>query len=134
MKFIQYLIGLTSAATLLPLIPAITPSANACSVTAPTHQLAITGSRNGATQVNQIATGHDGNCLGNNIVSPTNQVYVGTDPVTQYNQGNYYVGGGEYNQTGVSGPVIEVAPTIQNQIYSPHLDPNFNPAGHLLPH
>lgn len=133
MNLTKYIVGIASAATLLPLLPTATPSAQACSITAPTHQLAITGSRDGAIQSNQITTGHDGNCLGNNVVSPTNQVSVGAQQSIQHNEGNYFVGGGDYNQTGVTSPVIEVAPTIQNQIYSPAYDPNFNPAGHLLP-
>ena len=132
MKLAKYLLGVCSVATLLPLIPSATPSVNACSITAPTHQLAITGTRGGAIQSSQITTAHDDNCLGNTIVSPTNQVSVGAEQSVQINQGNYFVGGGEYNTTGVSSPTVVVTPTIQNQIYSPAYDPNFNPAGHLL--
>lgn len=132
MKLAQYLLGVCSIATLLPLVPSLSASVNACSITAPTHQLAITGNRDGAVQSNSITTGHDDNCLGNNIVAPTNQVSVGADQSVQVNQGDYFVGGGEYNQTGISSPVIEVTPTIQNDIYSPAYDDNFNPAGNLM--
>jgi hypothetical protein len=132
MKLAKYIIGVCSVATLFPLVPSLTTSVNACSITAPTHQLAVTGTRDGAVQSNNINTGSDENCLGNNIVAPTNQVSVGADQSVQVNQGDYFVGGGEYNDTGVSSPVIEVTPTIQNEVYSPAYDDNFNPAGHLM--
>lgn len=132
MKLTKYWLGLCSVVTILPLIPSVTSPVNACSVTAPTHQLAITGTRNGAIQQSEINIGHDDNCLGNTIVAPTNQVSVGADQSVQVNEGNYWVGGGDYNQTGVSSPVIEVTPTIQNEVYSPAYDDNFNPAGRLM--
>lgn len=132
MKLTQYLLGVCSVVTLLPLVPSFTASVNACSVTAPTHQLAITGTRDGAVQSNDVNIGSDDNCLGNNIVAPTNQVSVGADQSVQVNEGDYFVGGGQYNDTGISSPVIEVAPTIQNDVYSPAYDDNFNPAGDLM--
>lgn len=102
MKLAQYLLGVCSLVSLLPLVPSFTASVNACSITAPTHQLAITGTRDGAVQSNSVNTGSDENCLGNNIVAPTNQVSVGADQSVQVNEGDYFVGGGEQNSTGVT--------------------------------
>ena len=126
MKLNKYFINLICLGSLLPLVTLGAKSANAgCAIVAPTNQVAITGTRDGASQENSVTTSHDDNCLGNTIVAPTNQVGIGSGEIQQNNQGGYFVGGGEENQTGISGPVIEVAPTNQVDVYSPAHDPNF---------
>ena len=126
MKLRNYCINLICLGSLLPLITVATKPANAgCAVVAPTNQVAITGTQDGASQENTVTTASDDNCLGNTVVSPTNQVGIGSGEVQQSNEGDYFVGGGEVNQTGVSGPVIDVAPTNQVDVYSPAHDPNF---------
>jgi hypothetical protein len=126
MKLHKYCINLICFGSLLPLIAISAESARAgCAIVAPTNQVSISGNPDGATQENSVTTSSDDNCLGNAVVAPTNQVGIGSGEVQQSNQGEYFVGGGEENQTGVSGPVIEVAPTNQVDVYSPAHDPNF---------
>jgi hypothetical protein len=52
-------------------------------------------------------------------------LYVGSDPVEQTYEGNQFVGGGEFNQTGVSSPVIQTPVYVPVDVYSPAHDPNF---------
>ncbi|MGF1540865.1 MAG: hypothetical protein ACFCU5_10520 [Pleurocapsa sp.] len=126
MKLHKYWINLICLGSLLPFMAVGAESARAgCAIVAPTNQVSISGSHDGTTQENSVTTSHDDNCLGNAVVAPTNQVGIGSGEIQQSNQGQYFVGGGEENQTGISGPVIEVTPTNQVDVYSPAHDPNF---------
>ncbi|MGF1542637.1 MAG: hypothetical protein ACFCU5_19710 [Pleurocapsa sp.] len=122
MKFKICSLGLLSLASLLPLIPILTPEVNACAIVDATTQVDIYGTQPGV-QENNVNTGHDGNCLGNAAVGTTTQVGIGQEGTDQTNQSNYYVGGGEYNDTGLTSPYIEVTPQTQIQLHSPAHDP-----------
>ncbi len=118
MKFKICYLGLFSLASLLPLIPVLTPGVNACAVVDATTQVDIYGSQPGV-QENNVNSGHDDNCLGNAAVGTTTQVGIGSEGTNQTNQSDYYVGGGEYNDTGVTSPYVEVTPETQIQLQSP---------------
>jgi hypothetical protein len=124
MKFSAPL-ALLSVTTLLPLFPSFTPSVKACTVVAPTTQVAIHGSRTPAQQENNVTTGSDDNCFNNNIVGETTQVGVSPGQVVQSNTGEYFVGGGDVNNTGLTTPNVTATPTTQVDIYSPAHDPQF---------
>ncbi|MGL5795553.1 MAG: hypothetical protein ACRC06_14365 [Waterburya sp.] len=130
MKFSAPL-ALLSVTTLLPLFPSLTPSVNACTVVAPTTQVAIHGSRTPAQQENSVTTGSDENCFNNNIVGETTQVGVSPGQVVQSNTGEYFVGGGDVNNTGLTTPNVTTTPTTQVDVYSPAHDPQF--LNHLRP-
>jgi hypothetical protein len=132
MNFRNYSLGLLSVATLLPLVPAMTNSVQACAVVAPSTQVAVSGDPNQVTQQNQISTSYDDNCLGNAAVGTNTQVGIGSGEISQTHQGDFSVGGGAYNQTGYTSPNVEVTPEIQLNIYSPAHDPNY--LNHLYPH
>jgi hypothetical protein len=122
-------VNLLSAASLLSLsalIPLLTtPKVNACAMTDVVTQVAIHGSQQPATQSGNFNMGSDGNCLGSSVTGTTTQLYVGSDPVEQTYQGNQFVGGGEFNQTGVSSPVIQTPVYVPVDVYSPAHDPSF---------
>lgn len=125
MKFSIYSLGLFSVTALLPFIPGTTPSANACAIVDATTQVAIHGSDTPALQQNNVNSGFGENCLGNSAVGSTTQVGVGTNPPQQTSQSDYYVGGGDLNNTGLTSPNIEVTPQTQLDIKSPAYDPQF---------
>ncbi|MBE9169909.1 hypothetical protein IQ238_21075 [Pleurocapsales cyanobacterium LEGE 06147] len=122
-------VNLLSAASLLSLLALIpfltTPKVNACATTDVLTQVAIRGSQQPATQSGKFNQSSDGNCLGNSVTGTTTQLYVGADPVEQTYEGNQFVGGGEFNQTGVSSPVIQTPVHVPVDVYSPAHDPNF---------
>ena len=124
MKFKICSLGLFSLASLLPLIPALTPAVNACAIVDATTQVGIYGSQPGV-QENNVNTGHDGNCLGNAAVGTTTQVGIDQNGTDQTNESDYFVGGGEYNDTGLTSPYIEVTPETQIQLHSPAHDQEF---------
>jgi hypothetical protein len=124
MKFSAPL-ALLSVTTLMPLFPSFTPSVNACTVAAPTTQVAIHGSQTPAQQENNVTTASDENCFNNNIVGETTQVGVSPGQVVQTNTGDYFVGGGDVNNTGLTTPNVTVTPTTQVDVYSPAHDPQF---------
>lgn len=111
--------SLLSLAIFLPLLPSATPSANACAIVDATTQVAIHSSSIPANQQNAVNTAHDGNCLGNAAVGTTTQVGVGSTAPDQINQSDYFVGGGEYNDTGLTSPYIEVTPQTQIDLQVP---------------
>lgn len=117
-------LGLFSLASLLTLMPNFTTGVNACAIVDATTQVGIYGSEPGV-QENDVNTGHDGNCLGNAAVGSTTQVGISPGQVDQTNEADYFVGGGEYNDTGVNSPVIEVTPETQMQLHSPAHDREF---------
>ncbi|MEL6441831.1 MAG: hypothetical protein AAFQ80_21590 [Cyanobacteria bacterium J06621_8] len=122
---------LISLTTLIPLFSSVTP-ANACTIVDTTTQVAIHGDRQSpAQQENQINAAADDNCFNNHIVGNTTQVGITPGQVIQQNQGDYFVGGGDLNTTGLTTPNIIVTPETQVDIYSPAHDPNF--LGHLRP-
>jgi hypothetical protein len=126
MKFPALSLSLFSlSAAVIPLLPSSTPAVNACAIVDATTQVAIHGSRTPAQQQNNITTGSDGNCLGNAAVGTTTQIGIGSGEIQQTHDGNYFVGGGDYNNTGVTSPVIEVPVQTQVDIYSPAHDPQF---------
>lgn len=117
--------------TLLPLIPGITPSANACTIVDTTAQVAIRGDRNTpAQQENDVTATADDNCFNNTVVGNTTQVGIGAGQIKQSNQGQYFVGGGE-EETDVTTPTVIVTPDTQVDVYSPAHDPQF--LQHLRP-
>jgi hypothetical protein len=122
MKFKICSLGLLSLASLLPLIPVLTPGVNACAVVDATTQVDIYGTQPG-TQENNVNGGHDGNCLGNAAVGTTTQVGIGQEGTDQTSESDYYVGGGEYNDTGLTSPYVEVTPETQIQLQSPAHNP-----------
>lgn len=125
MKLSTHLLGLFSLTALLPLMPSLTPSVNACAVVAPSVQVAIRGSEKEAQQESQVNATHDNNCFNNNIVSPNVQIGESTGEVRQSYTGDFHVGGGEFNDTGLTTPVTVVDPHIGVDVYSPAHDPEF---------
>ena len=124
MKFKICSLGLFSLASLLTLIPALTPGVNACAIVDATTQVDIYGTQPGL-QENNVNTGHDDNCFGNAAVGTTTQLGIGQNGTNQTNESDYFVGGGEYNDTGLTSPYIEVTPETQIQLHSPAHDPGF---------
>ena len=124
MKFKICSLGLFSLASLLTLMPTLTPGVNACAIVDATTQVGIYGSEPGV-QENNVNTGHDDNCLGNAAVGTNTQVGISPGQVNQSNEADYFVGGGGYNDTGVNSPVIEVTPDTQIQLHSPAHDRDF---------
>ena len=120
-----YGLSLFSLATLLPLLPNATPAARACAIVDATTQVALHSSPDPANQQNIINTGHDDNCLGNSVVGTTTQVGVGAAPQQQINQSDYFVGGGDINDTGLTSPIIEVTPQTQIDMEIPNYDQQF---------
>ena len=120
-----------SLTTLLPLLPSATLSVNACTIVDATTQVAIRGSRTPAQQENKITTESDDNCFNNTVVGNTTQLGISTGQVRQSNQGEYAVGGGDVNNTGLTTPTIIVTPETQVDVYSPAHDPEF--LNHLRP-
>jgi hypothetical protein len=119
-------LALLSLVTLLPLVPCLTPQANACAIVDTTTQVAIRGDRNTpAQQENNITATADDNCFNNTVVGNTTQVGIGAGQVVQTNEGQYSVGGGEINQTGLTTPTVIVTPDTQVDVYSPANDPEF---------
>lgn len=121
-KIKLYSLSLFSLATLLPLLPNFTPKAQACAIVDATTQVALHSSPDSANQQNIVNTGHDGNCLGNAAVGTTTQIGVGAAPQQQINQSDYFVGGGDINNTGLTSPVIEVTPETQIDLAIPTYD------------
>ncbi|MDJ0567934.1 MAG: hypothetical protein QNJ53_02700 [Pleurocapsa sp. MO_192.B19] len=124
-------LALLSLTTLLPLLPSATLSVNACTIVDATTQVAIRGSRTPAQQENNITTESDDNCFNNTVVGNTTQLGISAGQVRQSNQGEYVVGGGDVNNTGLTTPTIIVTPETQVDIYSPAHDPEF--LNHLRP-
>ena len=124
-------LALLSLTTLLPLLPSATLSVNACTIVDATTQVAIRGSRTPAQQENNITTESDDNCFNNTVVGNTTQLGISAGQVRQSNQGEYVVGGGDINNTGLTTPTIIVTPETQVDVYSPAHDPEF--LNHLLP-
>ena len=120
-----YGLSICSLATLLPLLPNLTPAVRACAIVDATTQVALHSSPDPANQQNTVNTGHDGNCLGNAVVGTTTQVGVGAAPQQQINQSDYFVGGGDLNNTGLTSPVIEVTPQTQIDMQIPTYDQQF---------
>lgn len=116
---------------LLPLLSSATSPAQACTIVDTTTQVAIRGSRTPAQQENIITTGSDDNCFNNTVVGNTTQVGIGAGQIRQSNQGDYFVGGGNINNTGLTTPNITVTPQTQVDVYSPAHDPEF--LNHLRP-
>lgn len=125
MRFPLLSLSLFSLSAVLPLVPSATPSANACAIVDATTQVAIHGSRNPAQQENSVAMGHDDNCFNNNIVNTTTQLGVSPGEIQQTHEGNYFVGGGDINNTGFTTPIIQVPVSTQVDVYSPAHDPQF---------
>lgn len=100
-------ISILSLSALLPIVPSVTPKAHACATTDVLTQVAIHGSQTPATQEGNFNMDSDGNCLGNSVTGTTTQLYVGPGNVEQTYDGNQFVAGDEFNQTGVNSPVIE---------------------------
>ena len=125
MKLSTHLLGLFSLTALLPLMPSLTPSVNACAVVAPTVQVGIRGSEQEAQQESEINVTDDGNCFNNHIVSPTFQYGESTGEIRQSNTGNFHVGGGDFNQTGLTTPTVVVDPHIGVDVRSPAHNPEF---------
>jgi hypothetical protein len=125
MKFPLLSLSLFSLSAFLPLVPSLTPSANACAIVDATTQVAIHGSRNPAQQKNDVIMSHDDNCFNNNIISTTTQLGISPGEVQQTHEGNYFVGGGNLNDTGFTTPVIQVPVGTQVDVYSPAHDPEF---------
>lgn len=124
-------LALLSLTTLLPLLPSATLSVNACTIVDATTQVAIRGSRTPAQQENNITTESDDNCFNNTVVGNTTQLGISAGQVRQSNQGEYVVGGGDVNNTGLTTPTIIVTPETQVDVYSPAHDPEF--LNHLRP-
>ncbi|MGF1541897.1 MAG: hypothetical protein ACFCU5_15855 [Pleurocapsa sp.] len=126
MKINTYLLGLFSLTTLLPLMPSLTPSVNACAVVAPSVQVAVQGSEEEAQQQSNVNVTDDGKCFNNNIVSPNVQVGTSSGQVQQNYTGDFHIGGGDLNNTGLTTPTTVVDPHIGVSIEnSPAYDPEF---------
>ena len=125
MKLNTHLLGLFSLTALLPLMPSLTPSVNACAIVAPSVQVAIHGSQEEAQQRSNVNSTYDDNCFNNNIVSPNIQVTESSGEVQQTYTGNFHVGGGNLNDTGLTTPVTVVDPHIGVSVYSPAHDSGF---------
>ena len=125
-------LALLSVTTLLPLLPSITPAANACTVVDATTQVAIRGDRDTpAQQGSSVTAAVDDNCFNNTAVGTKTQVGIGAGQVIQNSDGQYFLGGGEANDTGLTTPTVIVTPTTQVDVYSPAHDPQF--LKHLRP-
>lgn len=114
-----YCLSLFSLAALFPLVPGATPSASACAIVDATTQVVLNTAPIPADQQNTVNTASDDNCLGNAAVGSTTQVGVGSAP-QQINQSDYFVGGGDINNTGVTSPLIEVTPETQIDVPIPN--------------
>ncbi|WP_019505338.1 hypothetical protein [Pleurocapsa sp. PCC 7319] len=112
-------LSLVSVVAVLPFSPGLTYSANACAIVDATTQVALHQSPTPADQQNTVNTASDDNCLGNAVVGTTTQVGVGHESQQQINQGDYFVGGGDINQYGVTSPLIEVTPETQIDMQIP---------------
>jgi hypothetical protein len=124
-KIKLYGLSLFPLATLLSVLPTVTSAANSCAIVDATTQVALHSSATPANQQNTVNTGSDGNCLGNAAVGTTTQVGVGSAPQQQVNQSDYFVGGGDINNTGLTSPVIEVTPQTQIDMQIPTYDQQF---------
>lgn len=125
-------LALLSLTTLLPLLPSITPAANACTVVDATTQVAIRGDRNTPAQQGSNVTAEvDDNCFNNTAVGTNTQVGIGAGRVIQTSEGKYFLGGGEANDTSLTTPTVTVTPETQVDVYSPAHDPQF--LNHLRP-
>lgn len=124
-------LALLSLTALFPLLPSGTPAAHACTIVDTTTQVAIHGSQNPAEQENNITAASDDNCFNNTVVGNTTQVGIGAGEIKQSNQGKYFVGGGDINNTGLKTPTVIVTPQTQVDVYSPAHDENF--LEHLRP-
>ena len=121
-KIKLYYLSLFSLTALFPLLPGLTQNASACAIVDATTQVALHGSATPANQQNMVNTASDDNCLGNAAVGTTTQVGIGAAPQQQINQSDYFVGGGNINQTGLTSPVIEVTPETQIDLQNPAYD------------
>lgn len=120
-----YGLSLFSLAALFPMLPSATPSVNACAIVDATTQVALHSSPLPADQQNTVNTAHDGNCLGNAVVGTTTQFGIGSAPQQQINQSDYFVGGGDINNTGLTSPVIEVTPETQIDLQNSAYDSQY---------
>ena len=116
----------------LPLVPSFTPAVNACAIVDTTTQVAIRGDRDTpAQQESNVSAGSDDDCFNNTVVGNTTQVGISAGQIIQNSEGNYFVGGGGTNDTGITTPTVIVTPDTQVDVYSPAHDPTF--LEHLRP-
>jgi len=126
MKFRLFSGLLLSVSAFLPFAPSFTPSASAeCVMVDTSVQTAIHGSKNPATQNNNVDMQSSEPCYGNTIVHTGTQTGVTPGDVTQNRTSNEQMSGGAGNGTGVDGSTIKIPVEVKTDVYSPGLDPNF---------
>lgn len=118
--------GLLSISSFLPFIPSFTPPASAaCVMTDVGVQVAVHGSRNPATQTNEVTMQDLGHCTGSTVTNVGEQVYVGPGEVEQNRESNQVVGGDPTTPYGGLGPTVRVPVYVPVDIYAPAYDDNF---------
>jgi hypothetical protein len=108
MKRHLFSLSLLSFASLLPLAPSFTNSANACVMVDANPQVAIHPEGTTADQQSTSNMSADDNCFDNNTINSTTQVQMGDGDIKQTHQSDQVVGGGNINNTGLTTPTIKV--------------------------
>jgi hypothetical protein len=137
MNFRLFSFSLLFVPALLPFAPSFTPKAQAmCVEVDVSTQTAIHGSKQPAQQTNNVNQQSQGSCYGNTIVHTSTQTAVTPGTVTQTRTSNEQISGGVNNGTGVNGKTIKIPVSVQTDVYSPGLDPDFlaRVRGSYVPH
>ena len=122
MKFNLLSLGLLSF-SMLTLAPSLTSSASAtCVTTDVSNQVSIHGSKEPSQQTNNVEMQTEDECLGNTTTSTSTQVHTGSNNAQQTRDSNHSVGSKD-DETGVSGPTIEVPVETKTDVYSPAHNP-----------
>jgi hypothetical protein len=131
MKRHSLYLGLLSLSTLLPFAPSFTPLASAqCVAVDVSNQMAMHGSQNEATQINDINQNLDHGCLGAGIGTYNAQTGVSNDNVTQVRDANTNVNSTLNNIPNAPGigneaTNINISVDTAQDIYNPALYPSF---------
>lgn len=126
MKLHLISLGLLSVSSFIPFMPSFTPSASAaCVMTDVGIQVAVHGSRNPATQTNEVTMQDLGHCMGSTVTNVGEQVYVGPGEVEQNRESNQVVGGDPTTPYGGLGPTVRVPVHVPVDVYAPAYDGGF---------
>jgi hypothetical protein len=131
MKLKSFYLALFSLSTLLPFAPSFTPLASAqCVAVDVSNQLAMHGSQNDSTQVNNVNQNTDDGCVGAGIGTYNTQTGVSNGNITQVRDVNTNVNSTLNNLptapgVGTDATNINISVDTSQDIYNPALDPNF---------
>jgi hypothetical protein len=108
MKRHLFSLSLLSLASLLPLVPSLTNSANACVMVDANPQVAVHPEGTTADQQSNSSMEADEKCFDNNTINTTTQVQMAPGDIKQSHDSQQVVGGGNVNDTGLTTPTIKV--------------------------